>query len=249
MRLQDLVKREIERKPTRVVLHGVQKVGKSTWAAHAPSPIFLITEDGLTDIEVDHFPVSKSYDEVEQYLTMLITEVHDYKTFVLDTADWLEKLIWQKVCTTHNVKNIEAIGYGKGYVIAMQHWNTIMGLIDRLRDERGMAIILLAHNEIKPYNPPDGDSYDRYQIKLHKHAAAMIEEWADCILFATWQTYVDKKENRVVNRAERVIHTTSRPAWRAGSRYPLPETLPMEFGAFMEALKNNTKNNGGNNNG
>lgn len=211
----------------------------STWAAGAPNPIFLQTEDGLAEIEVNHFPLAKSYDEALQYLTMLITEDHDYQTFVLDTADWLERLIWAKVCEDHAVNNIEGIGWGKGYTFAMQHWTEFINGMNRLRDERNMAIVVLAHNEIKTYNPPDGDSYDRYQIKMHKHAANTLEEWADVILFANWQTYVDSKNKKVVNRAERVIHTTSKPAWKAGSRYPLPETLPMDFNEFMKGIKNN----------
>ena len=40
-------------KPRRVLLYGQEGVGKSTWAAMAPRPIFLDFEDGLGDIEVE----------------------------------------------------------------------------------------------------------------------------------------------------------------------------------------------------
>lgn len=245
MNLADLVKSEIERKPPRIVLHGIHGVGKSTWAAGSPEPIFLQTEDGLTEIEVNHFPLAKTYDEAESYIRMLITEDHEYKTFVLDTADWLERLIWEKVCADVNVSNIEEVGggYGKGYTFAMRHWTKIINGLNRLRD-KGMAVVVLAHNEIKAFNPPDGESYDRYQIKLHKKAAGMLEEWADCVLFANFQTYVDAKKKKVVNSAERIIHTTNRPAWRAKTRYTIPETLPMNFNDLLNAIKNGGQNNG-----
>ena len=41
--------------PPRVVIHGAQKIGKSTFAANAFKPIFLPLEDGLSGLEVDAF--------------------------------------------------------------------------------------------------------------------------------------------------------------------------------------------------
>jgi len=122
-------------------------------------------------------------------------------------------------------------------VFAMQHWDRFFTGLNMLRD-KGMAVVLLAHNEIKTFNPPDGEGYDRYQIKLHKHAAAKLEEWADMVLFANFKIYVDADSNKVVNSSERVIHTTNRPAWRAKTRFTLPDELPLDFNKLLEALKN-----------
>ena len=238
MNLSDLVKNETENKPPRIVLHGVHGCGKSTWASKAPNPIFLLTEDGLTNIKVPHFPLAKDFDEVLKYIGLLIKEENSYKTFVIDTLDWLERLIWDKVCSTKSVKSIEDIGYGKGYTAAMYHWAKVIEGLNVLR-EKSMAIVLLAHNEIKPYSPPDTDSYDRYQIKLHKHAASKIEEWADIVLFANFKVYVNDDKGKAVNsEPERIIYTSNRPAWRAKTRYNLPEELPMDFDNLMEAIKN-----------
>ncbi len=237
MMLKDLVKKTIDRKPPRIVLHGIHGIGKSSWAAGAPAPIFIPTEDGLVNIEVDHFPVAPTLDDFFGHMNALLSEENEYKTVVIDTVDWLEKLIWRKVCEDNNVKNIEACGYGRGYVFAMQHWDRFFTGLNMLRD-KGMAVVLLAHNEIKTFNPPDGEGYDRYQIKLHKHAAAKLEEWADMVLFANFKIYVDADSNKVVNSSERVIHTTNRPAWRAKTRFTLPDELPLDFNKLLEALKN-----------
>ena len=40
--------------PPRVVIHGSQKVGKSTFAAGAYNPIFLPLEDGLSAVSYTH---------------------------------------------------------------------------------------------------------------------------------------------------------------------------------------------------
>lgn len=237
MDLKTLVKTEHQNKPPRILLHGVHGVGKSTWAAQAPAPIFLQTEDGLTRINVPHFPIATTLSDVWQYMGMLITEEHAYKSLVVDTVDWLEKLVWAEVCAEHSVKSIEALGYGKGYVFAMQHWERFIAGLDKLRD-KGMAIVLLAHNEIKSHNPPDAEPYDRWQIKLHRHAATKLEEWADCVLFANFVVFVDADKGKAVGHAERIIHTTNRPAWRAKTRYALPDTLPLDFNALLKEIKN-----------
>ncbi len=237
MNLKDLISAEIKNKPPRIVLHGVHGVGKSTFAAQAPKPIFIPTEDGLTNIKVDHFPVAKTMEDVFSYLGLLITESNEYKTVVIDTLDWLERLIWAHVCAEQNVKSIEAIGYGKGYLMAQNHWDRLLQGLDKLHDELGYAVVLLAHNEIKSFSPPDGVAYDRWQIKLYKTAAARIEEWADMVLFANFKTHINTTNQKVVNNSERVIYSANRPAWRAKTRYPLPDELNMDFNALLAALK------------
>ena len=216
MKLESLIQKGIAKKPPRIVLHGIQKVGKSTFAAQAPNPVFLITEDGLTEIDVPHFQLATTLQEVWDYMAAIIKEDHEYKTFVVDTLDWLEKLIWNQVCADHNIKSPEDLGYGKAYVFAMTYWEKFLNGIDKIRD-KGLAIILLAHNEIKTHNPPDGSPFDRYQIKLHRHAAAKIEEWADAILFANFKIYIQEKQKKATGSGERLIYTTPNPAWRAGN--------------------------------
>lgn len=247
MDLKSLVKSKTESRPPRIVVHGIHGVGKSYFASNAPDPIFLITEDGLTSIEVDHFPLAKSLDEVWQYMGAIIEQDHQYKTFVVDTIDWLEKLIFAKVCQDKGVDTPEDIGYGKAYVFAMKYWEKFLNGLNKIR-EKNIAIILLAHNEIKTFNPPDNDPYDRYQIKLHRHAATAIEEWADAVLFANFRTVVTKdkgtQKTKAVGSGERVLYSSNRPAYRAKSRYAIPDEIPLEFSELMRAIKGeNTTNN------
>jgi hypothetical protein len=240
MKLSELVKTGIQSKPPRIVLHGPHGIGKSTFGASAPAPIFIPTEDGLTRIDVPHFPVAQSLDDVWSYIAALINEDHEYQTVVIDTLDWMEKLVWNKVCADNKVETIEEIGYGKGYVFGMAHWERFFRGLDKLR-EKGMAVILLAHNEVKTFNPPDGNPYDRWQIKLHRTAAAKTEEWADAVLFANFKVYVKTERGKASGKAtggERVIYTQPNPAYRAKNRYGLPEEMPFDFNELMEGIKN-----------
>jgi hypothetical protein len=171
--------------PPRVVVHGDGGVGKSTFAAGAYKPVFLPFEDGLSGLEVDAFPLLRSYQEAVDALAALASEQHDYGTVVVDSLDWLEPLVWEKVARDHGKKSIEEIPYGKGYAEALPLWRTLLDGLNHLRETRGMAIILIAHSQIKRFEAPDSEPFDRYEIKLHRGAGAMVREWADIIGFAT----------------------------------------------------------------
>jgi len=84
--------------PPRVLIYGTEGIGKSTFASQAPKPIFVQTEDGLGEIECDKFPLAQSFEEVQEALTSLHQEEHDYQTVVIDSLDWFERLSWDAVC-------------------------------------------------------------------------------------------------------------------------------------------------------
>ncbi|MFV0444424.1 MAG: AAA family ATPase, partial [Planctomycetaceae bacterium] len=69
----------------------------TTFGAMAPQPIFIPTEDGLAGIDVPRFPLAGSFEEVLAALMALYTEPHDYRTVVLDSLDWTERLVWNEV--------------------------------------------------------------------------------------------------------------------------------------------------------
>lgn len=231
----------------RVVVYGPQKIGKTSLAAGAPSPIFIPTEDGLASVgSVPAFPLAKSFQDVIESIGSLYAETHDYQTCVVDSLDWLEPLIWQALCNENSKVNIEDFGYGKGYTLAASKWQMFLDGLNALRNEKGMAIILLAHHEIKRFDNPDSEPYDRYQIKLHKTASALVQEWADVIGFANYRVLTkkedigfDKKVTRAIGSGERLLHLTERPAFVAGNRYGMPDSIPLSWDAFIAAMSGN----------
>ena len=228
--------------PPRIVVHGTQGVGKSTFAASAYKPIFLPFEDGLTGIETDAFPLLGSYEGAIQALDTLATEKHDFGTVVLDSLDWLEPLIWARVARDAGKDSIEGIPYGKGYIEATSYWRTILDKLGTLRD-RGMALILIAHTEVKRFDAPDMDAFDRYVLKLHRAAAALVVEWADVVGLAQVETAIKKEaqgfQNRVrgVATGRRVLRVNEAPAYIAKNRFSLPDPLPLDWTALVQAIQ------------
>lgn len=236
------VVRKNEFKPPRIVLYGGPGVGKSTFAASADKPIFICTEDGLGQLEVDHFPLVTKFDEVMEYIDALVAEDHDFKTVVLDSVDWLEGLIWTQVAADQGKNNIEDIGFAKGYIYAINYWRDILNGLNYLRNTKNMMPILIAHSQIKPFQSPTTEPYDRYMLKLHPKASAVVEEWSDCVLYAGYKvvTKGDKSKGdhvRGVGSGERLLYTAERPGYVAKNRYSLPPEMPFVYEHFIEAIK------------
>jgi len=228
------IRKKAKQKPPRLVLFGGSGVGKTSFAASMNKPIFVCTEDGLGKIEVDHFPLATSFEDVLKNLQSLIDNDNDYKTLVVDSLDWLEPLIWDKACQDNNWKSIEQPGYGKGYVEVLKYWREYIRLLNELR-EKGYTIMQIAHNQIKRFESPEIDAFDRHELKLHRKAADLILEHSDCCFFANFKlgtVQVKGKGGNMTTKAvsgERVIYTVEKTAYLAKNRYGLPEMLPFEW--------------------
>ncbi len=226
----------------RVLVYGVEGIGKSTFAAGAPSPVFIQTEDGLGSLAVDHFPVATKVSDVLDAISTLFDGGHDFKTVVIDSLDWLETLIWRDIEAKYDAKDL---AYGKGAMIAADKWREILDGLTALRNDRGMAVILIAHTEIKRFDSPETEPYDRYQPKLQARSSALVREWCDAVLFANYKTLIKKDDvgfNKTISRGistgERLLFTSERPAYMAKNRYSLPESIPLSWEAFESAISN-----------
>ena len=232
--------------PLKALIHGVQGVGKTTLACTFEAPILVPVEDGLAAIQgVPAFPRLTTHQDAVDVIQALHGE-HPYKTVVVDSLDWMEPLIHAQTCAVHAMGNIEEFGYGKGYVEALPLWREFLDRLDRLR-ARGMASILIAHSEIKKFDAPDSDPYDRYLIKLHKGASALVQEWADVIGFAQFETQVKKTENgfgaikaRGIGTGRRLLHVEEKPAYVAKNRYGMAPTIPLDWAALVQQIQGTT---------
>ena len=155
----------IAHRPPRIFLYGVHGIGKSSFGAAAPSPIFVPTEDGVSEIDVDKFPTASSSSDVLENLRTLYREKHDYKTVVIDSADWLEDFIRLELAKEYSEKEL---GFGRDATYAEQRVGDVLTALNFLRERKDMAVIIIAHSEIRRFDSPLTEPYDGYQPKLRK---------------------------------------------------------------------------------
>lgn len=221
-----------------LLIYGTEKIGKTSFASQAPNAVFLQTEQGEGMLDIATFGLLKSYGEVMEALASLDSDEHEFKTIVVDSLDWLSPLIDRHTCEVNKWPNIDAPGYGQGYTATLTYWREFLDALKFLRDERGMAVVLIAHYEIKTFKSPETEPYDRFQPKLQKNACGVVLEWAEGIFFANYRASTTKTEvapkqtvTRGVGGGERLVYTEERPAYKAGNRWAMPPTLPLDWHA------------------
>jgi len=229
-------------KPRRTVFYGPHGIGKTTFASEFPSAVFIPTEDGCDDLDVASFPLCRSLEDAWGAMVELGgSKDHGFKTVVVDSADWLEQLIWKTVCEKHGKKAITDFDYGKGYGESAAIFKKILTALDTCR-AIGMHVVLLAHCEVVKFSDPQNESYDRYTPKLHKSVSSVMQEWADEVLFANYKRYVRKedlgfnKSRGIAGGDERVIYTQESAGFLAKNRLGLPAEMPLDFAEYEPFL-------------
>jgi len=245
--LKNLIQNGYVAAPVNLVIYSAEGVGKSTFAANAPAPLFIDFEKGSNFLNVSRIKPD-SYGHFLEILKMLETEEHQFQTLVVDSVDFAEQLISDYVCRQHKKNNIEEWGYGAGYKYLAKEFINFLNTVDRLRLHKAMNIIFIAHSTIKKFEDPRlQQSYDRYTLKLHHSNADRLKESCDFLFYATYQDMTvggaDNTKARGISTGKRQLMTQRTPAYDAKTRVPLPTELDLSWQAFYEALYPNTKAN------
>lgn len=230
-------------RPRRVLLYGTHGIGKSTWAAMAPSPVFIRTEDGLRDIAgAKTFPLCKSIGDVCEQIQALKIGEHAFQTLAIDSADWLEQLIMKFVCDRAGKDSIAEVGggFGRGETQAADMYRYVLSELADLNEHRAMTVILIAHCKVERFENPTTEAYDRYTPKLDKRINSVVQEWADEVLFANYKVYTRtdgkgfEERKLATGSGERVLYTTEKPGHLAKNRLALPDELPLLFSEYWK---------------
>jgi len=244
--------------PSRCVLHAIPKFGKTSFAACAPAPVFLMTrgEDGLLSLmeaglvgPTSHFPEPFSgWNPLMNAVASLSRGGHGYRTLVIDTINGAERLAHEATCAADCGGDWSSFdGFGRGVKLSLARLITLTTTLDRCR-EAGMGVILLAHSQVKTFKNPQGPDYDRWEPTLTQQTWAHLDRWADMILFGQFEVATVQKDRRlskakVTGSQSRVIMTERSPAYDAGNRLGLPPAIDCgdcaadAWGNFVSAIR------------
>ena len=224
-------------------IYGPEGIGKTTFAAHFPRPVFIDTEGSTRHMDVHRTPKPSSFAMLLEQVRWFRDHPDEYATLVVDTADWAEQLCAADLCARTKKTGIEDFGYGKGYVYLAEDFGKLLNLLEEVVD-RGVHVVVTAHAKMRKFEQPDElGAYDRWELKLQKSTAPLLMEWADMVLFANYKTTVVNvdgqgalKGKNKVQGGRRIMYTTHHPCWDAKNRFDLPEELPFDFSAIAHVI-------------
>ena len=215
--------------PVRAVVYGTEGIGKSTLAAAFPAPVILDTEEGTHHLDVARVSIG-SWDELRAAIAELGGGRGEFRTVVIDSADWAERLLVEHLLAEHKQKSIEGFGFGKGYTLLAEGFGRLLTQCDALIGV-GLNVVFVAHSKVQRTSPPDmADGFDRYELKLTKQTAPLLKEWCDLLAFCNYKTAVTEGSDgrkKATGGKRRLMHLERAAAWDAKNRYGLDAELPM----------------------
>lgn len=234
--------------PKKVLIYGPEGIGKSTFAAQFPEPVFIDTEGSTKDMAVARFEKASSWQMLMDQIRYVRQNPTTCRTLVIDTVDWAEQMCVADLCARYGKKGVEDFGYGNGYVYAKEEFGRFLNALEEVV-EAGVNVVLTAHAQMRKFEQPDEmGSYDRWELKLGKktssQTAPLAKEWADMVLFANYKTIVvnvdgqgTQKGKNKAQGGKRVMYTSHHPCWDAKNRYGLPEEVPFEYASIRSIIE------------
>ena len=228
-----------------MLVYGSEGIGKTTFAAQAPSPIFIKTEEGFpVGIQSDSFELCTKFDDIMECLKALKTEEHNYKTVVLDYLDGVEMLLHRDILKKANSDSMATAcgGYGRAFsIVNNKMLNELLPALTELRDKKGMWVIILAHSAVtKVTDPIDGDYQHFEPACAHEGWIEQFKNTSDCVFFATGQK---QNTNVGVNSNKRVFKTQATKKYAAKNRFSDAEEIDLDFKAVVESFRTKQQNN------
>lgn len=236
-------------KPPRVMIYGHEGVGKSTFGAKAYKPIFLSPEGGTDHLSnsdggpVDELVGISTWDGLRAGIKNLMTEAHEFKTVVLDSADWIEGLAHAHIIGKSGFTIITVNkGYGAGYRQSQNMHQELIADLSELREKRNMSVIITAHAHVRAVKDPDSShDYDAFEIKCHEQVSSLWREWCDALFFVRFRTFTKSSDEteraRALTDYSRSVHAIKNPAYQAKNRYGMPPELDFTENFWSEFMQ------------
>lgn len=208
-------------------IYGPEKVGKSTFGAKLPRPLFCNFEVGTNYLPVRPVNIDK-WSTFKQVLRQLERpEAHDhYDTVVIDTVSEAYAACEQFICAQNAVQRIGEIPYGRGYADTKREFESALRKITML----GFGLCCICHAEKKTIPGPDDSTIDTMQPAMPTRAADVVNRMVDII------AYIDQRFDENGESIRRFI-TRRTPTVLAGSRLPyLDPVIPFSYEDLIDAI-------------
>lgn len=236
----------------RMVIAGLEKMGKTTLATGAPNALLVPLEVGFAAVSGPKTALVESLADFTNFLAACehwaSQKQFPFKTLVFDSATALERLIHDAVIRRDPLykpnagKNMITMdsahgGYGKGYNLANEEFHYILSSCDRLATIWGINIVFTCHVFSSKMMDPTAGEYDSWNILLHSPKnektygkRELLTQWADIVSFLHEPIYIMQNEGlrkATVQGKGRVLSLARSPSFVAGNRFNITEDISL----------------------
>lgn len=233
----------IKKKPIRMLISGEGGVGKTSMACGADKAVIIDIEDGSHQLDIQRFPVPKSWGDIISSINVLRREDHKFKTLIIDSIDRAESMCADEACSRNGWGSIETPGFGKGYAQMREvFYSELLGSLESLQEDKSMNVLLVAHTHITNVSNPDGSDYTAHKLKLDKKIGPACIEWCDIATYIAREPVVqsDQKKARTMRH---IMRFKPGATFDAKCRYrgmpdylEMPENPDENWNVFRNAL-------------
>lgn len=271
MGILDYVSHSSQSTGIRVVISGVEKVGKTTLACSAPRALLIPLEQGFAGVQVNKTPMLETFVDLLILLDEVIAEIQQgtfqYQSLVFDSATALERLIHAAVLRTDPqfaANNKKAMtmesalgGYGKAYQYANELFDNFLTRCDWIATHGVVNIILTCHVFAAKVIDPAFGEYDTWDLLLHspKNQKAygkreMLTQWADLIGFLHEPLFISEDKHKTLVKgisanAGRILAVNRTPGYVAGNRFGMIHDIQIPREKSWNYLANEVYNSSG----
>ena len=230
--------------PSKIVLYGVPKIGKSRFAAQFPDVFFINIEGGLDylDRKVRSTPKLNTFDEVTAWLKHIWEDdKFTCGTIAIDSLDWAESLAVRKIEKLNGDvpitnKEHKPYAYGNGTAMVADETIKVFKWLDAIYAKKGIGSVLIAHSQVRGVDLPTQEPYSRHELKLSRALGAKAMEWADLVLFADYSFHVNKEGK--TSEPKPVLYAGGSAAFVGGGRMLLKKEIPLDYNQLEKEITN-----------
>ncbi len=160
-----------------MLLHGLEKIGKTTLAAEFPDAFFMLCEPGGKGLSIFSRKVN-NWIQFKGYMSLL-RKTKRFGTVVVDTVDLLHKWCEQYVCAKMGIEHPSDEEWGKGWGGVRDEFAKAM--TELVGGNRG--VIFISHSIEKELKKRSGGSRHRFQPTMPNGARQVLEPMVDIWAF------------------------------------------------------------------
>lgn len=214
------------------MIYGLSGSGKTTLASKLNNCLILDIEGGANFLNV---PRTEQITKLEVFYNYLIelykTTEREFDNIVIDSADWLVRLIVEQVAGIDKNNLGETLnksngGYGNGKQVLENHIRSKLLPTLVALNKKGYGICLIAHADKKELLGEDGYNIEQIAPKIDSGTMNTFVEWCDGVF------YLKKNIS-----GERVIQVESDDTALAKNRMNLTGEISIEANDINKILK------------